>query len=170
MPEILSDDDAAATPEGNIVNKTLFPDKKGTTPGAVFQSIKTSSHSLPSGSVTEAGSGSSSANTPTLNLVNTERKFTPIIGPSVSVAQIKTFCDDLYAHLVVSNTPNILPAISREALDFMHRKLSSKINKSTRQPFIESSKFPNKEWIDFKTVEEGHALIQMLKKAFDVDK
>ena len=26
MPEILSDDDAAATPEGNIVNKKLFPD------------------------------------------------------------------------------------------------------------------------------------------------
>jgi hypothetical protein len=86
----------------------------------------------------------------TLNLVNSEQKFTPIIGTSVSVAQIKTFCDELYAHLV---SGHVRFAISREALDFMHRKLSSKINKSTRQPFIESSKFPDKEWIDFKTVE-----------------
>ena len=80
---------------------------------------------------TGTGSSSSTANTLTLNLVNSERNFTTITGASVSVAQITTFCDDLYAYLVVIDTPNVRPAIAKEALDCMHRKLASKINKGT---------------------------------------
>ena len=88
MPQILSDDETNLSPEVNIINKTLFPDKKDTTPGSAFQSIKTSSHNLPTMEMYEPGSSNSAASTLTLNLVNSERKLTPITGTSVSVAQI----------------------------------------------------------------------------------